>query len=63
MKQRRIIIPYGQRKKLVKRFNVSTGCVDSALRYQTNSPLAQSIREAAINDHQGIVIEQDKPIN
>lgn len=63
MKRKRIIIPYGQRKKLVERFSVSTGCVNSALRYNTNSPLAQSIRETAINDCRGLVIEEDKPIN
>ncbi|WP_300878331.1 hypothetical protein [uncultured Bacteroides sp.] len=63
MKQRRIILPYGQRKKLVQRFSVSTGCVNDALRYHTNSPLSQTIREAAINECHGLVIEQDKPIN
>lgn len=39
MKTKRIILPYGQRKKLVKRFAVSAGCISDALRYQSNSPL------------------------
>lgn len=63
MKQKRIILPYGQRKKLARRFSVSEGSISNALLYRTGSPLAQSIRDAAINDCHGLIIEQDKPIN
>lgn len=60
MKTKRIILPYGQRKKLTQRFSVSTGCVNGALHYHTNSPLANRIREAAINECNGLVIEQEQ---
>lgn len=60
MKTKRIILPYGQRKKLVKRFAVSAGCISDALRYQSNSPLAQTIRDTAIRECHGLEIEQEQ---
>lgn len=60
MKTKRIILPYGQRKKLIQRFAVSAGCVNAALRYHTNSPISQKIRETAINECNGLEIEQEQ---
>lgn len=62
MKKKRIIIQYGNVGKLAKFFGCSTTCINQALRYITASELAKEIRETAINEFDGQVIEYESKI-
>lgn len=47
-KRQEITIPYGTRSKLAKSFGVKPDTVTTALRFNSNSQLANDIRERAI---------------
>lgn len=52
-KQRKILIPYGAKRNIAKRFEVSEKTVDNAINFYSESELAETIRNAAINEYGG----------
>ena len=54
---KRILMEYGQQKKLKEHFKVSRPTLVSALRYETQSELAKKIRYVAVKQFGGKEVE------
>lgn len=57
-KERRIIISAAHINSLCKQFNAHFTSVYRALRFADNSKLSYEIRNAALNEYNGILIER-----
>jgi len=59
MTKKEILLDNGDRKKLLKMFNVTYPTVSAALKYKTKTLLAHKIREAAVEMGGRKVIESE----
>ena len=57
-KERRIILSAADRKELCIKFNASMPTVHRALHFSYESLIAHEIRNAALNEYNGILIER-----
>ena len=57
-KQRQIILSAADRKELCEKFNASMPTVHRALHFIYHSLIAHEIRNSALNDFNGILIER-----
>lgn len=54
---RKIVIPFGQRKKIAANLDVSVRSVTDALQFKHDTKLARYIRDVAIKSHGGRITQ------